>query len=232
MTSDFSDFKNTYRQEVQASISFIGQDVDFFTEVKAKHILELARQHFGELKDLKVLDVGCGVGETDRYLTKRFGELYGVDVAAGVLDVAGTKNPTAKYLVYDGSTLPFQDDMFDVAFAVCVLHHVEPRKWSRFISEMKRVTREGGLVAVFEHNPFNPLTKLAVNRCAFDKDATLVSARRLSNILINSGMVIIDRNYFLFFPSRGHIFSIIERWLWRFPLGAQYYIVAGKSLTD
>ena len=34
--------------------------------------------------------------------------------------------------------------------AICVLHHVLPSQWARFLREMRRVTREGGEIAVME----------------------------------------------------------------------------------
>ena len=41
---------------------------------------------------------------------------------------------------------------------------------------MRRVVRPGGLLCIIEHNPFNPLTRLAVVRCEFDRDAVLLPA--------------------------------------------------------
>ena len=66
---------------------------------------------------------------------------------------------------YDGEKLPFPDETFDVVLAICVLHHVPVSQRYTFVSEMVRVARSGGVVAIFEHNPFNPLTRHAVNSC-------------------------------------------------------------------
>ena len=40
---------------------------------------------------------------------------------------------------------------------------------------------------VFEHNPFHPLTRLAVSRCAFDFDATLLRPGRLQGLMREVG---------------------------------------------
>src|SRR5580698_9841373 len=82
---EFERYKDTYRQEIQESISFIGQDLDFFTQVKVNYLLDLTRRYVGDPSGLKILDVGCGVGITDHYLIKYFRKLYGVDVSRGVV---------------------------------------------------------------------------------------------------------------------------------------------------
>ena len=77
MSRDFDDYRHTYRDEVQRSIAFSGQDVGFFTDVKARLLCELAERAFGEIGSLSVLDVGCGVGLTDDALKGRFGHIPG-----------------------------------------------------------------------------------------------------------------------------------------------------------
>ena len=54
------------------------------------------------------------------------------------------------------------------------------RQLAGFVADMVRVTRPGGLVCVIEHNPLNPLTRLAVNRCPFDADAVLLRSGQLA----------------------------------------------------
>src|SRR5436190_11517910 len=158
MTIDFDGSKDTYENEVQESIDFIGQDLDFFVELKANHLLDVARRRLGDPKTLSFLDVGCGVGLTDAYLEDEVGVLHGIDVTEGVVERASARNPWANYLVYDGTTTPFRDELFDITFAICVLHHVEPAKWADFVEELARVTKRDGLLVVMEHNPLNPLT--------------------------------------------------------------------------
>ena len=93
-----------------------------------------------------------------------------------------------RYEAYDGERLPYDDERFDVAFAICVLHHVRPAERPRFVGELRRVVRPGGLVALFEHNPLNPLTRLAVHRCAFDGDAVLLRAGEAQHVARASGL--------------------------------------------
>lgn len=70
--------------------------------------------------------MGCGHGLIHPYLlanNKKL-QLSGVDVASSVIDIALTTNPNVAYQTYDGSTLPYAENTFDVAYAICVMHHV------------------------------------------------------------------------------------------------------------
>jgi SAM-dependent methyltransferase len=230
MSSDFDEHRHTYRDDVQRSIAFSGQDVGFFTDVKADLLCELAERALGDLGSLSVLDVGCGVGLTDAVLQGRFGSLHGVDVSGGAVAEAAAANPWAEYASYDGRSLPFDDDRFDLAFAICVLHHVDPPDRPAFTEEVARVVRPGGLVVVIEHNPINPLTRLAVARCDFDEGVELVPRKEARTLFAGGGLRPVEHPYVLFFPWRGKPFRSVERGLTWLPLGAQY-IAAGRKAT-
>jgi len=226
--ADFEHYKDTYQQEIQKSISFIGQDLDFFTRVKVECLLDLARRNLGDPSRLKVLDVGCGVGITDHHLTGHFRKLYGIDLSPGVVRKAKALNPQVSYRHYAGRTLPYLSNSMDITFAICVMHHVGPERLVRFSSEMARVTRKGGLVVVFEHNPWNPLTQIAVSRCEMDDEAILLTSRQVEKLLGANGRVV-EKRYILFTPFSVRPFRFLAPFLGKFPLGAQYYVAAKKE---
>ena len=108
------------------------------------------------------------------------------------------------------------------------MHHVPPAGWSGFAAEMYRVVKKGGLAVVFEHNPLNPLTRIAVSRCEFDKDAVLLHRRKLKKIFIDTKLSIAGKAYIVFFPFKSKVFRNAENILGWLPLGAQFYI-SGKK---
>jgi len=224
--SDFDAYADSYRQAVQGSIDFCGQDLDQFTKRKADHLLDLAARRVGVPERLRALDVGCGVGETDRFLYGRLGELHGVDTSEAAVERAAQRNPSVRYRAYEGRRLPYDDGQFDLAFAICVAHHVPPVERDGFASELARVVRAGGLVALFEHNPLNPLTRLAVSRCEFDEDAVLLTRRGAGRLLARAGLRPAEERYIIFLPFQRRRTPAFERALARVPLGAQYYVAA------
>jgi SAM-dependent methyltransferase len=222
MTYDFDSCAASYEVELNSAISFAGQDAKVFTEAKARALLALARARLGELGDATALDVGCGNGGIHRSLAPRFREFHGVDVSDGLLDVARANNQDVAYQAYDGIELPFDSNTFDLSFAICVLHHVVPDRWNAFVAELARVVRPGGLIAVFEHNPLNPLTRLVTMRCAFDEGITLVPRRRLEHLMRSAHVKETGSKYLLFSPWRSSAVERAERHFGRLPLGAQY----------
>jgi SAM-dependent methyltransferase len=226
--TSFDRHSDTYREAVQDSISFSGADLDLFTRAKADALLELSGR-VGPPDRLAFLDVGCGIGETDAFLNGRVGRLAGVDVAPGMLERARTRNPWAEYRDYaSGEVIPFADESFDVCFAICVLHHVPRDQRLALVGEMRRVCRRGGLVALFEHNPHNPLTRRAVSGCEFDRDAELLTRRTAQELLSAAGLPRPDGRYVVFFPRESRLLRRFERRLGWLPLGAQYAAFAQR----
>jgi SAM-dependent methyltransferase len=226
----FDDYVESYKNEIQSSIDFAGQDVDFFIELKANLLIKLAKKSLGNLDNIKALDIGSGVGLVDKFLLGDIKNLYGIDIEPGVVEKAKTNNPSVNYQVYNGANIPFDDNTFDLTFAINVVHHVPPVMWENFTREMHRVLKPGGIAAVFEHNPVNPLTRKVVRECEFDRDAVLLNHGKLMNLFKSAKLEIFDDAYIVFFPFKAGIFrstEILLRWL---PLGAQHY-VAGKKPT-
>jgi SAM-dependent methyltransferase len=228
--TDFNRYKDTYRDEVQRFISFSGQDLDFFTEMKVRYLLSSATRHVGPAEDLRCHDVGCGVGLTDTLLAPCVRELHGADVADDLIVKAAQINPTVHYKAYDGKRLPFQDCSFDIVFAICVMHHVPAAARGDFIRESARVVKQDGMVIIFEHNPFNPLTQFVVSHIPLDAGVELIRRKKMRGLMMENGLSVIDEKYIIFFPFRGRLFAKLENFLYRVPVGAQYYVAGKRTL--
>jgi len=226
--SDFDRYGDSYEQAVGDAIGFGGKEHAFYLEAKARALLELVRRELGDPAHLHALDVGSGPGSLHPYLTE-IGALEGVDVSQALVERAAAANPNVHYQPYDGRTLPFPDARFDLAFAVNVFHHVEPPDRAGLAAELARVVRPGGIVAVFEHNPLNPLTRLVVARCEFDEGVLLLSTRKVRELLAHAGLHPLERRYILFFPWRAAFLQRLEARLGPVPLGAQHLTAARRS---
>lgn len=221
--SEFDAYSKTYADTVNSAISFSGLDVDFFTRAKAVRLIDILTREVGAPGGLSVLDVGCGIGNYHGLLHGKVGHLTGVDPSSECIAEAELRNPDVAYAVSDGSVLPFPDNKFDAVYAICVMHHVPPAKWKLFAEELARVTRPGGMVLIFEHNPYNPVTRRIVSNCAFDADAVLLSKRQVMRHLEDAGLRDVGGQYILNVPSIDGALRRIDDAMGFIPLGAQYY---------
>ncbi|WP_213739405.1 class I SAM-dependent methyltransferase [Bradyrhizobium sp. dw_411] len=221
MTELFDSYRSNYRDVVQSSIDFSGLPHSFFMRAKADLLRDLIAQRLGAQKPA-MLDVGCGVGSFHPLLRNMVGSLSGIDVSSDCITQARINNSDVNYPDFDGRRFPFVDGRFDLVTAICVMHHVAPAEWAYFMSEMRRVVRPGGLICVIEHNPLNPLTRLAVSRCEFDRDAALLGAGTARKLMADGGLREIGARYFLLLPSEAKSARRVENALSRVPLGAQY----------
>jgi ubiquinone/menaquinone biosynthesis C-methylase UbiE len=225
--NEFDAYRTTYADTVNKAISFSGLKLDFFTKAKAVRLISLLREKVGNPGSLSILDVGCGVGSYHPLLKDSVGKVTGIDPSSACIEEGRKNNPEVDYFDYSGSTMPFGDGTFDASFAICVMHHVPPQQWDEFSREMVRVTRKGGLVVIFEHNPYNPLTKRIVSNCPFDENAVLLSKRQTTSIFKSAGLRNVVGRYILTVPAIDGIPRVVDDMFGYLPLGAQYY-VAGR----
>jgi SAM-dependent methyltransferase len=224
----FDRHAETYRADVERSIAFAKVDHAQVTERKAEHLLGLCARLLGPPREQRVLDVGCGVGLTDALLVDCVGRLHGIDLSPESVAEAASTNPSAQYTAFDGTAFPLDDGSVDLAFAVCVLHHVPPEERDRFAAELARVVRPGGIVAVFEHNPFNPLTRVAVNRCELDEGVTLARRRTTARLLTRAGLHV-EHGRYIIFTTSPRWSARADRVLGWCPAGAQYLVAARRQ---
>jgi len=229
MKFDFDHFGNKYEGDLDRAVKFSGKGTRFFAEIKASYIHGICKKYLGDPSEKKALDVGCGIGLIENQLSGVFGNLQGVDISEQSLRLARETNPKCNFSLYDGDTLPFPENSFDLVFSSCVLEYLTGAKLNKFLREMVRVLKVGGMMLVIQHNPFNPLTLLVLHRCEYDSVSNQYRKGRLEKMIRNVGMKIENSSYILFFPFFGKIFRKLEARLTWLPLGAQYAIAASKQ---
>jgi SAM-dependent methyltransferase len=101
----------------------------------------------------RVLDVGCGPGALTAELIRRHGEqaVSAVDPSQPFVDAVRERHPGVTIERAPAEQLPFADEEFDAALAQLVVHFMADPVAG--LSEMARVTRDGGVVAatVWDH---------------------------------------------------------------------------------
>ncbi len=104
----------------------------------------------GELKDKKVLDLGCGKGRLAKILIGKGASVTGVDLSEKLLEVASRNVIGANFIVGSATELPLADDSFDFIICVEVLEHVP--NYKKAVEEMMRVLKKNGKIIIIDKN--------------------------------------------------------------------------------
>jgi SAM-dependent methyltransferase len=119
------------------------------------HTVTLVAPHID--RGMAVLDVGCGEGYVVEELRAR-----GIREACGadILDLR--RNQDGRFALYDGRTLPFADERFDLVMLNFVLHHVPDELKIGLVREALRVTRSK--LFILEDTPTTALDRFVSQR--------------------------------------------------------------------
>jgi SAM-dependent methyltransferase len=115
------------------------------TEIEHLHRYLLAREW---CRDKDVLDVASGEGYGTALLAQVARRAVGVEIAADTVDHASNayKANNLSFVVGDARSLPIPDATFDVVTSFETIEHFAEQR--RFLSEIRRVLRPGGLLIV------------------------------------------------------------------------------------
>ena len=187
---EFDRFADEYDNQHRANVAVTGEGPEYFAEYKIRKLRQAVDRN------------NIGVSERSLALSKQ-------------------RYPdSTNYLLIENDRVPSAADAFDVVFSACVFHHIAHEEHAMWLRELHRITKPGGLIAIFEHNPLNPLTVHAVNTCPFDVNAKLLFASNLAQRLAEAGWASPRIRYNLFFPRRLALLRPIEDKLGWLPLGA------------
>jgi ubiquinone/menaquinone biosynthesis C-methylase UbiE len=226
---NFDEFAKDYRDIHNENIKLSGVDSDYFAEYKVKEVLKKESD-----QSLKILDIGCGDGISAVFFNKYFAKhsYTGIDISEeSIKEAEARKEPNSTFGTYDGLTIPFKDEEFDIVFIACVMHHIMPKHHVQLLTDIKRVLKKSGRLYIFEHNPYNPITLKVVRDCVFDKDAILLTPPYSRKILKAAGFNKVNMFFTIFFPRKGFFKKILglEAFLTWLPLGGQYFVRVVKQ---
>lgn len=223
----FDDFAEDYVDIHRKNLKITGESPEFFYRYKVTTL----KNELGDFVPKKILDFGAGVGNSTKYFIEEFpnADIYLTDISEeSLLKAEQRYGKSANYLLIEKDVIPENIKDFDLIFSAGVFHHLTLESQKYWLNYLKGLLSTKGEMFIFEHNPYNPVTRLLVKNCPFDEGVTLVKSRNLEKLVSAAGYSQIKKKYRLFFPSFLAFFRPLEKHLSWLPLGAQYFISVKK----
>jgi SAM-dependent methyltransferase len=236
--AEFDDYAADYSAGMENPLKqCLGGDAEYFIEVKVDWLLR--DLHYpsppgGSGGKFRLLDYGCGAGTMLSVLRRRgFSDaLAGCDISREMVKETQSRlnsDQAIELRPIDGANAPFDSGEFDVVILSSVLHHVELASRNNVYADALRLLRPKGRVYIFEHNPFNPVTRWVVKHTAIDRNAVLLRPAEVRTGLQAAGAIRSRTSFLMFFPPRWTRCRRLERLLHWLPCGGQYVVAADKA---
>ena len=189
-------------------------------------------------KEFFYLDFGCGNGRMLESLlasdaVKPLVEqgrlrLFGFDTSVESINEAKRLMGDDRVcLVSDLNHLP-RDVRFDFVISCHVFHHIPLAERAAAAKILRHRMKPSSKLVIWEHNPFNPFTRMLVKMCPFDGDARLLTLNTTKTLFGKNSFRYREHAYVNVFPPqwlRLDAVSAIEVKLSRLPIGAQYWVM-------
>ncbi len=117
-------------------------------------IFELIKKVTPSIQNLKLLDMGCGLGGLISICQKNGIDALGIELDPEATQIAKERTNKENVVVDDCENMTLNDDSFDLVSSICVIEHVKDAK--KYIKEAYRVLKKDGLFLIFAPNNFFP----------------------------------------------------------------------------
>ena len=225
---NFDEYIYNYEELHAKNIKLSGFKPAYFDEYKIKTLANDFKNNSSD-KKIKFLNFGCGIGKSEIYINKYFKdvEVTSVDISKESILKAKSRNVEFLNIHFKHFTdlkELFFESKFDIIFLSNVLHHIPIDLHLETLSFLKSQLSYEGYLYVFEHNPKNFFTKKAFHSCEFDIGCEMISDKTILKMLKTTGYNYIKRKFILFFPKSLDFLIPLEKHLYFFSYGAQYWV--------
>jgi len=225
----FDQYAAAYEQALSSALAPAGEGREYFATGRVawlKRCLDEAKQ-----APRALVDFGCGDGATTPLLLEilHAESAVGIDVSAKSLEIAQKQFATEKIRFESIGEFRVFGEM-DLAYCNGVFHHIPPAGRAEALMLVNRALRVGGLFSFWENSPWSFATRYVMSRCAFDRDAIMLTPPEARTLLRNGGFEILRTDFRFIFPHALRAFRKIEDVVYRIPFGTQYQILCRKIM--
>jgi 2-polyprenyl-3-methyl-5-hydroxy-6-metoxy-1,4-benzoquinol methylase len=196
----------------------------------------------GDVRDLRVLDYGCGYGNLGLYLSQNGARVWGFDLSQPAIETANTAarryGLPAEFAQMDADALTYPDNFFDLVIGFGVLHHVI--KYPLADKHLFRVLKPSGRAVFHETLWDNPLINFARRFTAEHSDAgdAPLTEREIYRFCRGFGHVQLEKRHLLYMckrlgklPHMDRFANLMPRPLWKAVRAVDAQILRIKPLT-
>lgn len=216
---DFDNYTDNYNELLREGTGFFSASEEYFARYKIELVRKLAQR-----PPASILEYGCGIGRNIPFLREAFPDarIEGSDISAASLEIAREENPGVKFFLEEEGVEA--GPPVDLIFVAGVFHHIPVTQRAGVMRTIHDRLVPGGELFVFEHNPFNPVTRRIVDNCPYDEDAVLLKPTELKSLTQGASLHVEGSGYCLFVPPKLSALTWMENVLGWLPLGGQYWV--------
>jgi ubiquinone/menaquinone biosynthesis C-methylase UbiE len=166
----------------------------FISELDNKPLDKILLKAFAdENKEEKIIDLGCGPGQTTKFLADRgCANILGTDISPAMIAAAKELNPQLEFEVADSLNLTYADQLFGAAIAFYSIVNFDYPTVKIAFSQINRVLKPGGQFLFTFHIGDEMFHHTSLLDEKIDIDFYFLDPEKIIKLLNETGLKVID----------------------------------------
>ncbi|MGI8970523.1 MAG: class I SAM-dependent methyltransferase, partial [Dehalococcoidia bacterium] len=146
-------YDHKYHKDLE---QYLFKEIGFGEHLQSIHWQRLFGHHLADVREQRVLDIGCGTGWTSLLLAQRGAHVTAVDISPRQIEILqfnaahyGLEHQV-RGLAGDITQMGMPAESFDLCVGGSFLHHLEPAEEAAILREIHRLLVPGGMAIFVE----------------------------------------------------------------------------------